>query len=122
MRVLVCGGRDYLDREHAKAYLDRFHVLKNITLIIQGGARGADRIAYEWAVENNIPWKEFEADWKLDGRAAGPIRNQRMLDEGKPDAVIAFPGNRGTQNMTKLAREAGLPIFDGASKEIIANG
>ena len=29
-------------------------------------------------------------DWATHGRAAGPIRNQAMLQEGKPDVVVAF--------------------------------
>ncbi len=119
MRVIVCGGRNYFDREHLFAYLDRFHTLKTITLLIEGGAVGADKLAWLWAAENDIPWKEYQADWKLDGRKAGPIRNQRMIAEGKAEAVIAFPGNKGTANMIFLARKAGLPVFDGASKEII---
>lgn len=119
MRVLVCGGRDYRDREHLFAYLDSFHVLKRIDLVIEGGAQGADQFAYEWAVENGIPYKEYAADWRLDGRKAGPIRNQRMIDEGRPDAGIAFPGNQGTADMTRRLRIANIPVYDSASREII---
>ena len=50
----------------------------------------------------------YMADWDGLGRKAGPIRNQRMLDDGKPDLGIAFPGGRGTADMVRRAREAGV--------------
>ena len=49
-------------------------------------------------------------DWAL-GRKAGPIRNQRMLDDGKPDLVIAFSGGKGTAGMMAIARRAGVKII-----------
>lgn len=52
----------------------------------------------------------FEADWHTHGRAAGPIRNRRMIEEGKPDLVVAFPGGRGTANMVNQARAAGIEV------------
>jgi UDP-N-acetylmuramoylalanine-D-glutamate ligase len=53
----------------------------------------------------------YPADWKLHGKSAGHIRNQQMLDESKPDIVIAFPGGRGTANMIKRAKKAGVEVF-----------
>jgi hypothetical protein len=38
-----------------------------------------------------------------DGRAAGPRRNQRMLEDFRPDLVVAFPGGRGTAYMVRRA-------------------
>ena len=46
------------------------------------------------------------------GLSAGPARNQRMLDEGKPDAGIAFPGGPGTADMTRRLKEAGIPVWE----------
>jgi hypothetical protein len=48
------------------------------------------------------------ADWEKLGRSAGPIRNQAMLDEGRPDLVVAFPGHHGTADMVRRARAAGV--------------
>jgi hypothetical protein len=111
MRILVCGGRDFTDTEFAYKTLDRVHRERGITCIIEGNARGADRIAGYWARKNRVDNRKFRADWKRDGKAAGPIRNQRMLDEGKPDAVIAFPGGRGTADMISRAERSGLPVW-----------
>src|SRR5690348_8540698 len=60
--------------------------------IISGAARGVDTVALDWAVINWCPSEEYPADWDTHGKAAGPIRNKQMLEEGKPDLVVAFPG------------------------------
>lgn len=83
----------------------------NIEAIIHGGARGADEGANDWAGSEHVPARAFHADWRKHGNAAGPIRNQRMIDEGKPDIVIAFPGGRGTADMVRLAEAAGIPVI-----------
>jgi len=81
-----------------------------ISSIIAGGARGADTMAKHLAHAWNVPFRMFKADWNKHGKAAGPLRNQRMLDEGKPDLVVAFPGGRGTADMVRRARAAGIEV------------
>jgi hypothetical protein len=114
MRVIVCGGRDYKDRAHLWAWLDKFHALHRITELIEGGARGADTLAREWGHLNNVLTTTVVANWARYGRRAGPIRNQTMLDM-RPDAVIAFPGNQGTAHMTSIARRQGVKVLDGSN-------
>jgi predicted Rossmann-fold nucleotide-binding protein len=111
-RVLVCGGRNYDDHLRVAAVLNRLHNAKGISLIIQGGARGADELAFGWARANGIEEIQFDADWENQGSFAGPARNKRMLDEGKPDLVIAFPGGRGTADMVRKARRAGVEVVE----------
>jgi hypothetical protein len=110
-RVLVCGGRDFKDRERAYLIMDIIHASLPVSVVIHGGARGADTLAGEWAFERGVPVEEFKAEWTKHGKKAGPIRNQKMLDEGKPDLVVAFHGGKGTDDMVKRARKAGLPVF-----------
>lgn len=115
MRVLVCGGRDYNDRDRAFAELDRLLPLDGTTSIIVGGANGADRLAADWyfaRIEQLSIIDHYPAQWKKHGRAAGPIRNQRMIDEGKPDLVIAFPGGKGTADMVRRAKAAGIQVTE----------
>jgi len=81
-----------------------------IGVVNEGNAPGADRIAGYWARRNKIDNLKFPADWDRHGNSAGPIRNGRMLAEGKPDLVLAFPGGEGTKNMVRQARAAGVPI------------
>lgn len=110
MRVLVCGGRDFTDTLAAYEALDRLRKEYGFDCIIEGDARGADRIAGYWARSRKLDNLKFPADWKTHGNAAGPIRNQRMIDEGRPDFVVAFPGGRGTLDMMTRAKAAGLPV------------
>lgn len=111
MRLIVCGGRDYQNTTVIFGSLNRIHNLMPIKLLIEGGATGADRLASAWAVANKIETLRFEADWRQLGPAAGPIRNRRMLNKGNPDAVLAFPGGKGTENMCQIARKADVPVF-----------
>jgi len=87
--LLVCGGRDYTDRNRLWATLDEFRRARGIARVIAGGARGADTLAAEWAEAHGMPCEVLMANWAELGRKAGPIRNQQMLDEGRPTLVVA---------------------------------
>lgn len=107
MKLLVCGGRDFADKEMLTSVLDHFCEVHSITLLIHGAAPGADSLAASWAAASGIPTRPFPADWKTHGKAAGPIRNRQMI-KLCPDAVVAFPGGRGTQDMISVAKSAGV--------------
>lgn len=111
LRLLVCGGRDF-DDEAALFLTLAPYALRNDVTLICGMARGADALAYGWARFWGLSVDEFPADWKLHGRAAGPIRNQQMLDEGRPDTCIAFPGGNGTADMVRRCRIKGVPVVE----------
>lgn len=111
-RVLVCGGRDFDDYDRLAVVLGELRSRWSFAVVITGGARGADGLASEWAIAGDIPIAEFRADWQRLGPGAGPIRNQRMLDEGKPDLVVAFPGGRGTADMVRRAKAAGVEVIE----------
>jgi len=111
MRVLVCGGRTSDDWERLAGVLDGLDPMK-VSVVIHGAAPGADTLAGRWAELRRVPVEAFPADWEKHGRAAGPIRNAPMLAEGKPDLVVAFPGGRGTANMCKQARTAGVEVVE----------
>lgn len=107
--MLVCGGRDFADRERVYALLDIIHSADAITMVIHGCARGADSLASDWGRSRGIRGViGYQADWQKHGKAAGAIRNARMLAEGKPGLVVAFPGGRGTADMVRRARAAGV--------------
>lgn len=120
MRVLVCGGRNYDNRDHVHNTLCELDAERGpITCIIHGAATGADHEGMIWAqmmaTARNITHAPFAADWRTHGKAAGPIRNQRMLDEGKPDLVLAFPGGRGTADMVRRAKAARVEVIEVAA-------
>ena len=110
MRIVVTGGRNFADPEAVSRALSAVHRKHGIDILIQGGANGADRLCAEWAWDRGIPVGTYNADWKAFGKGAGHIRNQQMIDEGKPDLVVAFPGGRGTADMVGRARSAGVPV------------
>lgn len=104
MRVLVCGGRLYANRAKVDHVLDSLHKESPITLIIHGGAKGADRLAMLWAIAKGIKHQAYYPDWKAHGFAAGPIRNAQMYERSRPHLVVAFPGNKGTAHMVRYAK------------------
>ena len=110
--MIVCGGREYADDKHVRDVLDAGIDGQPITAIAEGGAQGADEHAEEWAMMRGIDCQTYNADWSKHGRAAGPIRNGFMLQEFEPNAVIAFPGGRGTADMVRRAKAAGVRVIE----------
>lgn len=136
-RVLVCGSRTFADESFVAEVLTGIYAeyevghltcyMADFTLI-EGGARGADAHAAWWADQSpmhshnerqdeaKFTHLQFPADWDEFGKAAGFIRNQKMIDEGKPDLVLAFidkplPESRGTADMVSRAKRAGIQTY-----------
>ncbi len=107
MKVLVCGSRDWQDEDRI---LDEI-TEAGATEIITGDCRGADKLALKCAARLGLPAKMFPALWGRHGKAAGPSRNQEMVDE-KPDVCLAFvlPGSRGTWDTVNRCKRAGIPV------------
>ena len=112
MRLLACGGRDFQDERQLRAWMNEAVDGHDKVVEIHGDARGADRLAGEIAARVGVPIVTFPADWTRHGAAAGPIRNQTMLDSGKPDLVLAAPGGTGTADMVRRAVRSGVPVID----------
>lgn len=110
MRVLICGGREYRDRVQAFEYLDLLHAKHHFTEVIAGAAPGADSIAIEWAVARGVVYREFPANWDKHGIRAGRVRNIQMLNEARPEMVVAFPGGPGTRHMITSSWSHGVPV------------
>lgn len=111
MRVLVCGGRDYRNIAFVWRELNAIHAQTPITGLMHGGAKGADAAARDWAATKpEIERYVCHADWETHGRAAGPIRNEKMLT-WSPDLVVAFPGGVGTSDMVSRAMKAGVRVI-----------
>lgn len=112
--VLVTGSRDLKDYTAVYSALDLVYAQFQPMIVIHGGARGADAFADAWATFRvNVTPVRVAADWENDGRAAGHLRNSRMLELG-PELVLAFfqngAGNYGTRDMVRQSRDAGLEV------------
>lgn len=107
----VTGGRDFNDSREVYSVLDRIRSTRAIRLMVVGDATGADELARNWAEQDGIPFKVFRADWETHGRRAGPMRNAAMVAHGL-DGCVAFPGGRGTADMVRQCRAAGVPVWE----------
>ena len=111
---LLCGDRNWDDYSAALTVATCIAIEPNAA-VIHGNARGADRLAGAACAQLGIPVRAYPAQWELYGRRAGPIRNQQMLIDGKPDIVIYFHDNleasKGTADMVRRARRAGLQVY-----------
>lgn len=109
---LICGGRDFINKkgfEGAMRFItNRFGKPSSV---LNGGARGADKIAKEWSDKKKYNTITEDADWDKYGKSAGPIRNRVMLGYN-PDLVIAFPGGNGTADMVDISKKAGLAVIE----------
>lgn len=115
MRILVTGSREWVDEVAISEALTALMDGDSYDwALIHGAARGADTIARQIAVDYYDWWEiqDYPADWDKHGKAAGPIRNAQMLEEGKPDICLAFPlpGSKGTWDMIRKANAAGIEV------------
>jgi len=118
VRVLISGDREWSKRGIMETiFLGLYTQVGKQLIIIEGEARGADRMARDIAEiylqpENIL---RFPADWTKYGKGAGPIRNKQMLVEGEPDLVLCFhddiQSSKGTKNMAEQAEKAGVPVY-----------
>lgn len=112
MKVLVTGDRDWDDVETIVSELEK---LPPGTIIVHGACRGADNICAAVGEALGFIVRPYPTDWDRYPRAAGPIRNQQMIDaEHRQDEPIdlckAFHNNiersRGTRDMMTRAKKA----------------
>lgn len=110
---LICGGRDFADQAMFDgAMTDLMGMYGCPRLVVHGAARGADSMADAWAKRMAVDVIPVPAQWDVHGRAAGPIRNQKMLDRYRPHLVVAFPGGKGTADMVTKARAANVTVVE----------
>lgn len=110
-RILVCGGRYYNNKDLVYKFLNAALANEPIECIISGMATGADTLGIMWAKDYNIKLLAFPANWNKFHKIAGFIRNQQMINEGKPTLVFAFPGGKGTKDMCKRAKLANIVVI-----------
>ncbi len=117
-RILICGSRTYTNTEAIARYVNS---LEAGVTVIHGGAIGADSIAGEIAERRAMKVEVYLPDWDGLGKKAGFVRNQEMIDEGKPDLVVYFTNDlsvsKGTSDMVKRAISAKIDVLDGENED-----
>jgi YspA, cpYpsA-related SLOG family len=125
MRILVTGSRYWTDGAAVRGaiaeamdergILTRSGAITEQVTIVHGSATGADRHAHQWAMSLRglMVSEPHPANWASAGTAAGPIRNQEMVDLGA-DVCLAFPlgESRGTRDCMRRAAKAGIPVIN----------
>lgn len=122
MKVVVTGGRDFVDKDFIWGRLDHVHAKTPISLLIHGKARGVDTLCGEWALARGVPVQECPADWDKHKKAAGFIRNQEMIDLYHPDLGVCFPGGRGTADMIARIKRANIRPYIPPYKDLWDEG
>lgn len=117
-RLLVYGGRTFgvgsaktRERHALWDALDAFAKRHELEVVIHGAAKGADELAGVWAAQAGVPVEAYPADWEQHGKAAGPIRNQEMLEQSEPTVAIECDGGKGTADMRRRLLKAEVPAF-----------
>jgi len=108
MRVAIVGSRKFTDYIEFLNFIE--FVGGNITHIVSGGATGADRMAQDYAMDTATPITIYYPNWNKHGKAAGMMRNGRIVKDC--ELVIAFPGPNsvGTRGTISLAVKMGVPV------------
>lgn len=109
-KIVVCGDRKWLKVD---IIVERLSKLSKDTIVVEGGCGGADLISRNVALDIGLEVVEFPAAWKKYGKAAGPIRNMKMLGTG-PILVIAFhddiTNSKGTKHIVREARKQKIDV------------
>jgi len=111
MKVIIAGSRSI-----SRISLIDAAVLESgitdITEVVSGAARGADRLGEEWAKACHIPIKQFIPDWNGEyKRRAGIMRNCQMAHYA--DCLIAvWDGySTGTKHMIRYMQSLDKPVY-----------
>ena len=107
MKLAIIGSRGFDDYD---LLVNELQPYKNkITLVVSGGARGADTLGERWANDNNIETLIFLADWEKHGKRAGFIRNEDIIKNC--DVCIAFWDgiSKGTKHSLSLCKKLNKP-------------
>lgn len=114
MRLMLCGGRHFEDVQVIQQELARLHAEQPVTVLIHGSASGLGAAAEAWARRNDIHIVRYPPNWELHGKKAESMRNAFMIQDSRPDLVLAFPGGRHTADLVRRAGAANIAVVSAA--------
>ncbi|GBU13622.1 hypothetical protein AwEntero_22230 [Enterobacterales bacterium] len=112
MRVLICAGRFYADTKNMTRILELYSQSHRIQVVIHGGHQSSGGIIESWARDADIHVVRYPANWAMHGKYAELRRNLFMLEDSKPDAILAFPGGEDTADCIRQAKKAGITVVE----------
>jgi len=113
MRVLICAGRNYADTGCCRKALDDVQRQRPIRVLIHGGSQFLGGEIESWAREHGADLVRYPANWQVHGKQAERLRNLFMLNDSRPELLLALPGGDDTEELLARARGAGIPVLYG---------
>lgn len=111
MRLLVCAGRHFHDARLVESELSRLHAHHALTVVVHGGHTTLGPAIEAWARANLVHAIRYPANWQHLGKRAEGVRNAFMLDDSRPDRVLALPGGRHTHDLVARAQARGIDVI-----------
>lgn len=106
--VCIAGSRNVSDEAFVlETCKDILREAGDTAVLINGGARGVDKIAQKAAISMGIPVLLYLPDWSTHGKGAGPIRNKQMVADANEVHIIWDLNSRGTAHTARTAYDAG---------------
>lgn len=110
MRLIICGGRHFRDMALVERELTRIHAANPIDVLVHGGSAGIGMPAEAWGNEHDVHIVRYPP-CRCSGRSSDARRDMFMLSDGRPDAILAFPGGRRTKALVQMAEAQGIPVI-----------
>ncbi|WP_296474912.1 DUF2493 domain-containing protein [Roseinatronobacter sp.] len=118
MRLIIAGGRHLDDVALIRCALARAHSIRPITVLIHGGNGALGVTAEDWAREMRLHVVRYPANWREFGKRAEAIRNAFMLEDSRPDMLLALPGGNDTADLVAGAFGAQVPVIDAQGRPV----
>ena len=117
MELLITGSRDIVENEANFARLqDEIQSrYPNVSILLHGGARGADQLAARFARQYGLAVQVIRPDYRNYPEKLAPLlRNTELVELA--DAVVAFYGPKGktggTWDTVKKALAKNIPVTE----------
>lgn len=118
MRLIIAGGRHLDDVALIRRALARAQAIRPITVLIHGGSGALGITAEDWAREMRLHVVRYPANWREFGKRAEAIRNAFMLEDSRPDMLLALPGGTDTADLVTNAFGARVPVIDAEGRPV----
>lgn len=119
MKLIIAGTRHFPAARLARTLIplavrrmQRVFGLDDVALVLCGERGGADTAGAIWARREGIHIREFEPTWVGNGRAAGTMRNARMVSQADALLLIWDGRSAGSADTLRKALAKGLPVME----------